>query len=303
MTEKEHGEMEQKPIMVVVDFNNMVFGSYYGQPLRNTKGVNINAVKQFFFKMQKLKEIFNPDYIVMARDLSRERTFRRKLFADYKAQRKPMDDDVLQQMRYIQQISALIGYPIISNETYEADDIMGMLSRMGNDNGIDVILVSTDRDLYQLVNDHTVIYNSRNSDIIDRVYIYEKYQLTPEQWIELKMLQGDRSDNIPGVPGIGETTALLLMQEYESIDGIYSHLGYLKSKKVRDLLLAGRDSLELTRELVTIITDYTKINLTMDDVQMKPAFVNDLYAIIAELEIPSLVNVMKYCLLLPQMPV
>lgn len=288
-----------KKLVMGIDFNNTLFGSYYGEKLINSKGVNVNAVKGFFFKMQSLKQIFDPDYIVIANDLSRERTFRRKLYKPYKAQRKPMDTDIFNQMRITEQICSLIGYPFINNAEYEADDILGMVARFANENDMDMVLISTDRDLYQLVRDRTVIYNSRSKDLIDRGWMYDKYKLTPEQWIELKMLQGDRSDNIPGIPGIGEVTALKLMQQYGSIDGIYGHLNCLKPA-LRETLLSGKDVLPLTRELVTIVTDYTKVGITEDQLKMKEAFPSELYALLGELEIPSLFNVMKYSLLIPK---
>ena len=286
-------------LVLGIDFNNMLFGSYYGEKLINSKGVNVNAVKGFFFKMQSLKQIFDPDYIVIANDLSREKTFRKKLYKPYKAQRKAKDEDIITQMRLTETICSLIGYPFINNPEYEADDALGMISRFVNEHGMDMVIISTDRDLYQLVSDHTVIYNSRSKDVIDRAWMYEKYRLTPEQWIELKMLQGDRSDNIPGIPGVGEVTALKLMQQFGSIDGIYSHLPML-NPSLRDTLINGQNVLPLTRELVTIITDHTKIGLQEEQLEMKECYTSELYSLLSELELPSLFNVMKYSLLVPK---
>lgn len=288
--------MERK-ILLAIDFNNVLFSSYYGDKLINSKGENVNAVKGFFFKLKTLRDTFNPDYIVFANDISRSKTFRRKLYKPYKAQRKEHDPDVLRQMEYASRLVALLGFPFINNETYEADDILGMLSKFGNERDMDVIIVSSDRDMYQLVNDHTFIFSYKNRELIDRDFIYNNYRLTPEQWIELKMLQGDRSDNIPGVPGIGEVTALKLMQNFGSIDGIYSHMGYHKPK-VKDLLNKGQSYLDLTRTLVTIITDYTKIDLKEKMLERDVCERNEVNNLIQELEIYSLFNVMNYCLFL-----
>ena len=109
-------------LVLAIDFNNILFGSYYGAPLINSKGMNVNAIKGFFFKLRSLKETFNPDYIVMANDLSREKTFRRRMYPPYKAQRKPHDEDIITQLKYGQQLAALMGYKFINNELYEADD-------------------------------------------------------------------------------------------------------------------------------------------------------------------------------------
>ncbi|MCM1222309.1 MAG: hypothetical protein NC548_48365 [Lachnospiraceae bacterium] len=283
-------------LVLAIDFNNILFGSYYGAPLINSKGMNVNAIKGFFFKLRSLKDTFNPDYIVMANDLSRERTFRRKMYPPYKAQRKAHDDDIIMQLKYAQQIAALLGYKFINNELYEADDVLGMISKLLGEQGTDVILASSDRDLYQLVDDHTFIMAPKHNELIDEQWLFNTYQMTPQQWIELKMLQGDRSDNIPGIPGVGEKTALALMQQYGSISEIYNHISELKpglQKKLKD----GKDVLPLTRDLVTIIRDYTKIGLTEDQLLPGQPVIDEVYNLISYLEIYSLVSVVEYSLL------
>jgi hypothetical protein ELI_0933 len=257
--------------------------------------MNVNAIKNFFFKLRGLKDSLNPDYIVFANDLSREKTFRRKLFKGYKAQRKPKDDDILEQMKYIQQITSLLGFPFINDEEYEADDVLGMISRLGIENDMDTVIVSSDRDLYQLLNDRVFIYSFKDTNLLDCAWLDENYRLTPEQWIELKILQGDRSDNIPGVDGIGEVTALKLLQHYNSIDEIYKHLGYLKPK-TKILLENGRNVLDLTRELVTIITDYHKLNLTIDSLNRNEVYTDEIFQTLDDLEV-NLDQVMRYSLL------
>jgi DNA polymerase-1 len=288
--------MEKRKLIMAIDFNNCVFASYYGQKLYNSKSQNINAIKGFFFKLKMLKESFNPDYIVFASDLSRERTFRRKLYKGYKAQRKPTDEDIVFQMKYVSQMVALLGYPILNNELYEADDILGMISKYGVDNNMDTIIISSDRDLYQLINDNTFIMSPRNSDVIDTAYIVEKYKLMPSQWIDLKILQGDNSDNIPGIPGIGEITALRLMQQYDSIEGIYSHMNEHRPS-IQNLLQKGESSIDLTRQLVTIVTDYNLINMTEEMFKKDKEYNTEIMDILVDLEIHSLVNVFNYSLL------
>lgn len=288
--------MERK-LVLGIDFNNMLFGSYYGEKLINSRGMNVNAIKGFFFKLKSLKDIFNPDYIVFANDLSRSRTFRRKLYKPYKAQRKEHDPDVMQQMKYASTISSLLGYQFINNETYEADDILGMISRYTYEHDMDMVISSSDRDLYQLVNDHVFIYSHRNKDLIDRKWMYDRYRLTPEQWVELKMLQGDISDNIPGIRGIGEITALKLMNQFGSIDNIYSRINSVKPS-VKAALENGRDILPLTRKLVTIVTDYTLIGFKPEMLERQEVFQQEIYELLEELELYSLFNVMNYSLFL-----
>lgn len=291
-------DLENK-LILAIDFNNVLFGSYYGEKLINSKGINVNAVKGFFFKLQSLRHIFNPDYIVVANDVSRERTFRRQLYKDYKGTRKEKDEDIIAQMRYALQLIDLIGYPRINHELYEADDILGMISQFARDHGANTIIISSDRDLYQLLEEGTYIYATKTKELRDKQWLMGTYRLTPQQWIELKMLQGDRSDNIPGIPGIGEVSALQLMHQYGSIEGIYNRISTVKAS-LKQRLLDGKDTLDLSRKLVTIITDYTKIGFTENDLQMKECYIPEIYQLLEELELKSLVNVMKYTLLLPR---
>ena len=233
--------MEDKKTVLAIDFNNCVFASAYGQPLTNSKGHNVNVIIAFFNKLKMLIDIVNPTYIVFASDLTRERTFRRKLYPGYKAQRKPMDPEIHEQMRTISRLIALLGYPTLNDYTYEADDVLGMISRYNMINGMNTVIISSDRDLYQLVNKCTFIMTPRGDKVIDLSYMNENYKLTPDQWIELKMLQGDRSDNIPGIVGIGPKTALQLMQDFGSIKSIYENIDIIRGK-TRELLLLGKDN-------------------------------------------------------------
>lgn len=288
--------MNDRKTVLAIDFNNILFMSYYGQPLINSRGMNINAIKTFFFKLRTFREMFEPDYIVCASDLSRAKTFRRKMYPLYKAQRGSADPNVIEQMKYASQIFALLGFQTINNEYYEADDILGMISRLSERNDMDCVIVSSDKDLYQLVTDNTFILSPKNSDLITKEFLMNNYQLTPEQWIELKILQGDKGDNIPGIRGIGNVTALKLMQTYGTIENIYDNLDKL-TNKVRELLINGKNDIPLMRDLVTIVTDYSHIDLTLRDIQRTKPFEVELYELINDLEIHSLTNLMRYNLL------
>ena len=287
---------DERKLVLAIDFNNMVFSSFYGQELINSQGINVNAVKSFFVKIKILREIFNPDYIVVASDLSRERTFRRRLCPTYKAQRKKTDPGIGIQMKIAGQIVALLGFPTLNNELYEADDILGMISRFDESLGMDTVIASSDRDLYQLVSDHTFIMNPRGNDLVDREYIRDNYGLTPEQWIDLKTLQGDPSDNIPGIPGIGQKTALELMHRYGSLDNIYANLNDIPLK-IRSRLIVGEPSIPITRELVTIVTDYSLIDMCIEKLYRTEVCEEEVMGVIQDLEIYSLLDVMRYHLL------
>ena len=177
-----------------------------------------------------------------------------------------------------------------------SDDILGMISRYCEDNNMDTVIVSSDRDLYQLITDHVFIMSPRGNELIDKEYIRDKYRLTPEQWIDLKILQGDPSDNIPGIYGIGPKTALELMNEYGSIDGIYEHLNEIKPK-IRELLLIGEKSIPLTRQLVTILTDYKLMNITDVNLHRLEKHPNEIYQLLDELEVHSLYETFRFDLL------
>lgn len=284
-----------RQLILGIDFNNIFFASSYEQPLINNQGFNVNAIKGFFFKIRALRDTFSPDYIIFGSDLERSKTFRRKLYKPYKAQRKSHDPQIMDQMKYALQITDLLGFPIINNELYEADDILGMISKWTSERDIDFVIASSDRDLYQLVNETTYIYSPKSKEVVDKLYLQDNYKLAPEQWVELKMLQGDQSDNIPGIPGIGKVTALKLMQQYGSIDEIYNHLNQLKPG-IKEKLENNKEVLPLTRELVTILTDYNLINFNENMLERKEIFRNEVSEIIEKLEIYSLHDVMNFSL-------
>ena len=279
-------------LILGIDFNNMVYGSYYGNPLYNKQGKNVNAIRGFFTKFQLIFDNLNPDYIIFANDLSRTNTFRRKLYENYKAQRKPTDDDVIFQVQQTSILVKALGFKFLNDPLYEADDILGMVSKWCFDNNHDMIIISSDRDLYQLINEHVQIYSFIKHEMINSEYMEEHYKLTPSQWIELKMIQGDPSDNIPGIKGVGKVTALKLMQEFGSIENIYQNLVNF-SNGLRTKLINGKESLPLMRELVTILTDYSKINFDISSLLRSEPDEKILKESLCILQLPSLIPVIN----------
>lgn len=279
-------------LILGIDFNNMVYGSYYGNPLYNKQGKNVNAIRGFFTKFQLIFDNLNPDYVVFANDLSRTNTFRRKLYENYKAQRKPTDDDVIFQVQQTSILVKALGFKFLNDPLYEADDILGMVSKWCVDNNHDMVIISSDRDLYQLINEHVQIYSFIKHEMINSEYMEEHYKLTPDQWIELKMIQGDPSDNIPGIKGIGKVTAQELMNQYGNINNIYANINNLKNG-IRDKLIAGSDALPLMRELVTIVTDYNKINFDLNLLKRSKPDQETISNVLYYLQIPSLIPVLN----------
>lgn len=289
--------MNDKKIVLLIDFNNLVFCSHYTNPQLNKYGENIGTVKNFFYKLRSLKTTFEPDYIVFASDLSRAKTFRRKLFNKYKAQRKPMDPDIGRQMEIISKLISLCGFPIYNSPEYEADDIIGMISKYCEEKNYQVIIISSDRDLYQLLSDNVFLMSPKSNQLLDKDWLHNNYHLTPDQWVDIKILQGDRSDNIPGVPGIGEVSALNLIKAFGNINEIYNNLNKIV-EKIRKLLINGEQDIELTRKLVTIVRDYNIIKFNEDMLYKKESFPQDIYMTLTENDILSLQDVFNYSLLL-----
>lgn len=279
-------------LILGIDFNNMVYGSYYGNPLYNKQGKNVNAIRGFFTKFQLIYNNLNPDYVLFANDLSRTNTFRRKLYEKYKSQRKPIDDDIIFQVQQTSILVKALGFKFLNNPLYEADDILGMVSKWCTDNNHDMIIISSDRDLYQLINENVQIYSFIKHEMVNTEYLEEHYGLRPEQWIELKMLQGDPSDNIPGIKGIGKITAQDLMQRFGNIDNIYLNLDSIQTR-ISNKLIKDAEILPLMRELVTIVTDYNKINFDLNLLKRSKPDQETISNVLYYLQIPSLIPVLN----------
>ena len=217
-----------------------------------------------------------PDYIAIAFDLKAP-TARHKMYEGYKATRKGMPDELASQMPILKNVLHAMNITIIEKEGYEADDILGTLSQMGEKAGIDVVLLTGDRDSFQLATDKVSIYIPRTkagkteTDIFDRNKVIEVYGVEPKQMIEVKGLQGDTSDNIPGVPGIGEKTALSLIKEYGTIENLYENIDNgtdnIKGKQ-REKIAENKELAMLSKTLGTINLN-TPIEEKIDDLKIK----------------------------------
>ena len=225
--------------LVVVDGNSIMNRAFYGimgsTMLMTKDGKYTNAVYGFLSIIFKVIDELEPEYIAVAFDLKAP-TSRHKMYEGYKANRKGMPNELAEQMPIIKNILNLMNIKIIEKEGYEADDILGTLAVKGEKEGIDVTILSGDRDTFQLATDKVTIRIPRTKagktevDNYDREKVLEIYGLTPKQLIEVKGLQGDASDNIPGVPGVGEKTALNLVKEYNTIENLYKSIEERYSK-------------------------------------------------------------------------
>lgn len=241
--------------LLVIDGNSIVNRAFYGiKALSNKKGVFTNAVTGFLNILLKLENGFEPDFTAVAFDLKAP-TFRHRLYAEYKGTRKPMPEELAMQMPYVKEILKAMGIKIVEKEGWEADDILGTLSHAAEAAGVSAVLATGDRDSFQLITENISVNLAGNRE--DVLYtpetIKEKYGVAPLQMIEVKALMGDSSDNIPGVKGVGEKTALDLIQKYGSVENIYGRLDELEiSPKLKAKLAEGKESCMMSRELGTI---------------------------------------------------
>ena len=266
--------------LIVVDGNSIVNRAFYGimgsKMLQTADGTYTNAVYGFLAILFKELEEINPEYIAVAFDLKAP-TARHKMYDGYKANRKGMPDELAAQMPILKNVLKAMNITIIEKEGYEADDILGTLSVMAEKQGIDVALLTGDRDSFQLATDKVSIYIPRTkngkteTDIFDRNKVLEVYGVEPKQMIEVKGLQGDTSDNIPGVPGIGEKTALSIVKKYGTIEKLYEMIeaetDNLKGKQ-REKIAENKELAILSKTLGTINLE-APVEKNIDDLKIQ----------------------------------
>ena len=244
--------------IVLIDGHSILNRAFYGVPdLTNSEGLHTNAVYGFLNIMFKILEEEKPDYLAVAFDLKAP-TFRHKMYAEYKGTRKPMPQELHQQVPVIQDMLRAMEIPLLMLEGYEADDLLGTVSKRMEQEGLEVCVVSGDRDLLQLATEHIMIRipkTKRTGTEIENYHtadVLEKYQVTPLQIIDLKALMGDASDNIPGIPGVGEKTATKIIAAYGSIENAYAHVEEIKPNKAKESLREHYALAQLSKELATI---------------------------------------------------
>lgn len=281
--------------LLVIDGNSIINRAFYGiRALTNSKGVFTNAVTGFMNIYLKLIAEFQPDGAAAAFD-RREPTFRHQKYSEYKAGRKGMPDELHMQLPYVKELLRALGVTVLECEGYEADDILGTLSAMCEERGGECILSTGDRDSFQLITDRVSVNLAANRE--DIFYTPEKirevYGVSPAEMLEVKALMGDSSDHIPGVPGIGEKTALSLIREYHTIDEIYGRIGELEvSKGVREKLIKGEESCRLSRWLGTICKT-APIGISPEDCRFGARDEEKLAEILTELEMFGLLKKLK----------
>ena len=247
--------------ILLIDGHSILNRAFYGIPdLTNSEGRHTGAVYGFLNILFRILDEEKPDYLTVAFDVH-EPTFRHKIYSQYKGTRKPMPSELREQVPLIQEMLTAMGIKIVSKGGYEADDLLGTLARKSEQKGMDVTILSGDRDLLQLATEKVMIRlpkTSKGKTTIEDFHgeqVLEKYQVTPPQIIDLKALMGDSADNIPGIPGVGEKTATKLIVQYGSIENAHDHLEEIKPNKAKESLRDHYDLAQLSKTLATINTD------------------------------------------------
>ncbi len=284
--------------LLAIDGNSIINRAFYGIKLLSTKeGVYTNAVYGFINILNRLLETESPDGVAVAFDLKKP-TFRHKKYAEYKAGRRPMPDELRTQFPVLKEWLTLAGYHVVECEGFEADDILGTLAKSADLSGNECVIATGDRDSLQLISESTKVLLTATKmghpEIINytKETLFEKFGLEPEEMIELKSLMGDSSDNIPGVAGIGEKTATDLITKYHSIDSIYENIEALDIKEsVRLKLINGKESAYLSRWLGTISID-APINTDISGYKIMPRNEKELARLMTRLEFFKLMEKM-----------
>lgn len=262
-----------KENIVIIDGSSLLYRAFYAIPhLTDAQGHPTNAVYGFLNMLLKLYGELDPQYVAVAFDKGKH-TFRNDLFDGYKATRKPAPDDLRPQFALICEVLACLGICVLEQEGYEGDDIIGTLARRTAADGYAVDVVTGDRDALQLVTDDVTVYLTKkgitNMLAVTPAVMESEYGYTPAQVIDMKALMGDTADNIPGVPGVGEKTALKLISQFGSVHGVYEHLDEVKGKKLQEKLADNKDKAVLSKDLATIRCD-VPLDYTMDMFQPQP---------------------------------
>ncbi|ASN05025.1 DNA polymerase I [Virgibacillus necropolis] len=245
--------------LVLIDGNSIIYRAFFALPLlNNDKGVYTNAVFGFTTMLLRILEDEKPTHMLVAFDAGKT-TFRHKTYKEYKGGRQKTPPELSEQFPLLKELLDSFDIPHYQLDQYEADDIIGTLAKNGNDDKWDVTVISGDKDLLQLVSDKVTVKLTKKgiSDVeaYTPVFLKEKMEIDPEQVIELKALMGDSSDNIPGVPGVGQKTAIKLLKQYNTLDGVYENLDEVSGKKLKEKLTDHKEDAYMSRELVTINTD------------------------------------------------
>ena len=289
--------MSQSAPFVLVDGSSYLYRAFHAMfkaDLRNSAGEPTGAVRGVTAMLRRLLADYPNSPIAVIFD-AKGKTFRDELFAEYKAQRPPMPDDLRSQVQPVHDIIKAMGLPLLVIDGVEADDVIGTFARQATEKGLDVVISTGDKDMAQLVNQHVTLVNTMTETVLDIEGVKEKFGLPPELIIDFLALMGDKVDNIPGVPGVGEKTALSLLQNLGSLKDIYANLEAVReldfrgAKKMPEKLAENKEMAELSYQLATIKCD-VELDIHLEDIKNQPQDTEALLKLFKELEFRSWIS-------------
>ncbi len=287
--------MSKKSTLYLIDGSAIAYRSHYGMrgsKLSNSKGMPTGACYAFVNTMHNLLEENKPDYIIMFFD-AKQKTFRHEMYPEYKSNRDATPEDLVEQLPYLHQLSKALNISVVITPGYEADDAIGTFAKIGTNNNLEVFIVSSDKDLLQLVDENVKMYKLSTSKskgkIVGEKDVITEYGITPKQIPDYLGMVGDSSDNIPGIYGIGKMKAIPLLNEYKNIEGIYTNLEKITNKRVHNLLIENKENGLLSKQLATINTNIP-IDLKIDDAKFTNINNDRLRELFEDLEFHSLIK-------------
>ena len=283
--------MASEKKLFLIDGNSLLYRSYYAiRRLSTSQGFPTNAIYGFINTLRKIVEQEKPHYLGIVFDTGKP-TIRHQMFKAYKAHRKPMPEDLIPQVPVLKKVMQAMNIPLFEYENYEADDVLGSLAQKAEKRKIPAVIVTTDKDLLQLVDDSITVFNPAKEIYLDEAKVKEFFGVAPSQVIDVLSLWGDPSDNVPGVPGIGEKTSKQLIGQFGSLDNLLRRLSEVKNPRLREKIDQNRDQLEVSRQLVTIERNLD-VPFDLDDFTLSPPNTGELAALFRELEFTSLLAAM-----------
>ena len=250
--------------LILIDGSGYIFRAFYGlPPMTNPEGIPVNAVFGFTKMLLKLIDDLKPMYAAVIFDVARK-TFRNEIYKDYKGNRSDPPEDLIPQFSIIRDATKAIGLPVVEMEGFEADDLIATYSTIAKNIKKKVIIISSDKDLMQLVDNDIILFDPMKQFWINQEQVFEKFGVYPDRVIDVQSLAGDSSDNIPGVPGIGIKTAAELINQFDNLDQLLARASEIKQNKKRENLIQFADQARLSRSLVTLKKDVSVIS-TIDD--------------------------------------
>ncbi|MRR53447.1 MAG: ribonuclease HI [Deltaproteobacteria bacterium] len=280
--------MKESPRLYLLDGSSYIYRAFYGvRDLATSGGMPTNAVFGFTRMLLGLLQEHTPEYLAVVFDRPRDETFRREIYPEYKANRDAMPEDLVPQIPYIRKVLEALNIPTLEAPGFEADDVIATLARRTAEEGIRVTVVTGDKDLMQIVNDKICLLDTMKDSCSGPQEVLERFGVPPERVPDVLGLSGDTSDNIPGVPGIGEKTAAKLVKQFGSLEGVLRWRSLVNGKKCRENLHAYQDQALLSKTLATVRYD-VDLPVSLSDLQRRQPNLTELLPLLRELEFEAL---------------